>query len=292
MSLLSNGVEVLSRLSIVDLIPLIGFPAFWIVMFLYFSIRAAIKGMPRTARIDKIAKSPYLPRIIMEYGYWMFTLPIKLLMWLRVTPDMLTIGSLVVTIGAAIAMAMGYFCMGGWALFLGFMMDAWDGIIARERKMSSISGEFLDATVDRYNDIIAFLGFMFYYRNDPIPLALVTLSLIGSTLVSYTRAKGEAVGVDPNVGWMQRHERAVYLGISSVMAPLLSAFVEGGVPHPMFHLVWVAMAIMAFTTNVTAVWRAKFVLDGLRNKDVAPALKPANDAVEEKKSETQLKAAS
>src|SRR5439155_12575424 len=136
----------------------------------------------------------------------------------------------------------------------------WDGIIARETNVSSISGEFLDATVDRYNDIIGFLGIMFYYRNDPIPLALATASLIGSTLVSYTRAKGEAVGVDPNVGWMQRHERAVYLGVSAVFAPIFAAFIEGNVAHPRFHLVWLAMAIMAFTTNVTAVWRARFVL--------------------------------
>src|SRR6185369_4383814 len=169
--------------------------------------------MPRTARIDRIAKSPYMPRIIMEFGYWMFTLPIKVLIKLRVTPDMLTIGSLIVTIVAAFFIGAGSFAIGGWTLFLAFTMDAWDGIIARETGVSSIGGEFLDATIDRYNDLIGFLGFMFYYRNDPIPLALVTLALVGSTLVSYTRAKGEAVGVDPNVGWMQRHERGVYLGM-------------------------------------------------------------------------------
>ena len=140
-------------------------------------------------------------------------------------------------------------------------------IVARETKVSSVGGEFLDATIDRYNDLIAYLGFMFYYRNDPIPLSLVTLTLIGSTLVSYTRAKGEAVGVDPNVGWMQRHERAVYLGIGTVFAPIVAAFAEGEVAHPRYHMVWLAMAIMAFTTNVTAVWRARFVLAGLRKKE-------------------------
>jgi CDP-diacylglycerol--glycerol-3-phosphate 3-phosphatidyltransferase len=290
MSIFSSGFAILSRQPIVDWIPMIVLPIFWIVSFIYFCIRSAIVGMPRTARIDKIAKSPYLPRIIMEFGYWMFTLPIKALLLLRVTPNMLTIGSLVVTVFAAVFMGLGHFSFGGWALFLAFMMDAWDGIIARETKVSSISGEFLDATVDRYNDIIGFLGIMFYYRNDPIPLALATASLIGSTLVSYTRAKGEAVGVDPNVGWMQRHERAVYLGISSVLAPVVAAFVEGEVPHPQFHTVILALAIMAFTTNVTAIWRARFVLAGLQKKGLAAPKKPANDVVETKND--HIKAAS
>lgn len=273
MSFFANGIHVLGRMPIVDLLPLIGLPLFWVVCFVYFCVRSAMVGMPRTARIDKIAKSPYMPRIIMEFGYWMFTLPIKLLLWLRVTPNMLTIGSLIVTIAGAILLGMGDFSLGGWTLFLAFTMDAWDGIIARQTGVSSIGGEFLDATIDRYNDLIAYLGLMFYYRNDPIPLGLVTLTLIGSTLVSYTRAKGEAVGVDPNVGWMQRHERAVYLGVSAVFGPIVGAFIEGDVAHPRYHTVWLAMAIMAFTTNVTAVWRARFVLAGLREKQ----MKAAND---------------
>jgi CDP-diacylglycerol--glycerol-3-phosphate 3-phosphatidyltransferase len=281
MSFFGNGVALLSRLPILDLIPMIGLPLFWVVCCLYFCARSALFGMPRTARIDKIAKSPYMPRIIMEFGYWMFTLPIKLLLKLRVTPNMLTVGSLIVTIVAAIFLGMGHFSFGGWTLFLAFTMDAWDGIIARETGVSSISGEYLDATIDRYNDVIAFLGFMFYYRNDYIPLALVTLSLIGSTLVSYTRAKGEAVGVDPNVGWMQRHERAVYIGIGSVISPVVAAFVEGNVARPRFHLLWLAMGIMAFTTNVTAIWRARFVLAGLRKKQQVK-LEPANDVKEPK----------
>jgi CDP-diacylglycerol--glycerol-3-phosphate 3-phosphatidyltransferase len=274
MSIFSNGVHVLSRLPAIDLIPLLGLPIFWIICFVYFWIRSAMFGMPRTARIDKIAQSPYLPRLIMEFGYWMFTLPIRAMLRLGVTPNMLTFGSLVVTIASAVAIGLGYFSVGGWTLFLAFMMDAWDGIIARETRVSSVSGEFLDATVDRYNDLIGFLGLMYYYRDDALPLALAAASLVGSTLVSYTRAKGEAVGVDPNVGWMQRHERAVYLGISTVMAPIVAAFVEGPVAHPRFHLVILALAIMAFTTNVTAVWRARVVLGGLRKKGLAPERRP------------------
>jgi CDP-diacylglycerol--glycerol-3-phosphate 3-phosphatidyltransferase len=270
----ANGIQVLSHLPRIDLVPMIALPLFWVVMCVYFCVRSAIFGMPRTARIDKIAKSPYLPRIIMEFGYWMFTLPIAVCLRLGITPNMLTIGSLIVTVAAAVAIGLGHFSVGGWTLFLAFMMDAWDGIVARQTGVSSIAGEFLDATIDRYNDLLGFLGLMYYYRNDPLPLILATLALIGSTLVSYTRAKGEAVGVDPNVGWMQRHERAVYLGISTVLAPVVAAFVEGDVAHPQYHLTILALGIMAFATNTTAIWRARFVLDGLRKKNPEPQPQP------------------
>src|SRR4030095_1510619 len=140
------------------------------------------------------------------------------------TPNMITPLSLVFTVAAAALFGMGRFAEGGWALLFGFMCDAWDGIVARKTNRSSVAGEFFDATVDRYNDLFAFLGLMYYYRNDLVPLVLATAALIGSTLTSYTRAKGEACGVDPNVGWMQRHERGVYLGLATVTAPILAHF--------------------------------------------------------------------
>src|SRR5262249_27636191 len=151
---------------------------------------------------------------------------------LGVTPNTITTLSLLFTIGAAVCFGAGRFIEGGWLLILGFICDAWDGIVARKTGTSSDAGEFFDATVDRYNDLFVFLGLMYYYRNDPLPLALATLALIGSTLTSYTRAKGEAVGIDPNVGWMQRHERGAYLGLGTAIAPIVAAFPGPGAQPP------------------------------------------------------------
>ncbi len=240
--------------------------AFWVLMFLVFLAITAVRGVPKTARIDRIARSPYLPRILMEYGYWMMDTPARAFVRLGVTPNMITTLSLLLTTAAAVLFGAGRIAEGGWALVFGFMCDAWDGIVARKTGKSSMAGEFYDATVDRYNDLFAFLGLMYYYRNDPFPLLLATAAMIGSTLTSYTRAKGEAVGVDPNVGWMQRHERGVYLGLATAMAPVVAYFTERGAARPHYFTVVAALALMAVTANVTAIWRARFVLTRLAKR--------------------------
>ncbi len=137
--------------------------------------------------------------------------------------------------------------------------------MARATNQTSKSGECFDSTIDRYNDLITYLGFFYYYRNDKLALPLVALAMIGSTVVSYTRAKGDAFGIDASVGYMQRHERAVWLGCSTALAPIVAAFLEPEAPHPVYHLVVVVMALMAVMTNITALWRMSVVMNALRS---------------------------
>jgi phosphatidylglycerophosphate synthase len=244
----------------------VSFVAVSLVLLTAFCVRVAVAGMPRSGRVERVARSPYLPRALMEFGYWIFRPPVALCAWLGITANMVTGASLVVTAGGAALLGAGRFTAGGWLLLGGFALDAWDGILARSTGTASIAGEFLDATVDRYADLIAFCGLLYYYRDDPAPLALAAAAMIGASLVSYTRAKGEACGVDPDVGWMQRHERAVYLGACTCLSPLAARFLEPGAAHPRYHLTVAMLALVAVTTNATAIWRARVVLRGLRNR--------------------------
>ncbi|MCS6915336.1 MAG: CDP-alcohol phosphatidyltransferase family protein [Myxococcales bacterium] len=243
---------------------MLGLPVFWVVSFLIYCVRCALFGMDRTPRIDEVVRTPWLPRIFMEFGYWMFRIPVRICIALGITPNMITFGSLVLTVVAAVAVSQGYFALGGWTLLFAFTCDSWDGIVARATGTVSVTGEFFDSTIDRYNDLITFLGFMYYYRNDQLPLFIVLLAMLGSTLVSYTRAKGKAAGVDPNVGYMQRHERAVWIGVSTALSPILAAFVEPDAAHPVYHMAVVVMAVVAIMTNITAIWRIRFVMAELR----------------------------
>jgi CDP-diacylglycerol---glycerol-3-phosphate 3-phosphatidyltransferase len=265
----------LRRLPAWDTIPLLALPLSWSVPFCFYAARTLAFGMRRTPRLDRIAQSPYLPRVCLEFGYVMFTLPIAACVRLRITPNQLTYASLGVTAVAAGTFAAGRFGFAGWALFLAFMMDAWDGIVARQTHSVSASGAFLDSTIDRYNDIVTFLGIAYYYRSDLLPLLLCAAAMVGSTVVSYARAKGAAVGHDPNVGYMQRHERAVWLGAGAVFSPILAAFVEPGAVHPQFHLMIVALLVVAATSNFTAVWRIRVVMGWLQRKAAQEAAETA-----------------
>jgi CDP-diacylglycerol--glycerol-3-phosphate 3-phosphatidyltransferase len=245
-----------------DWLPPVALGAYVLPAFVVFLVRTG--GVVRTARIDAAGRSPYVPRLLMEFAYWVFEQPVAICRALGVTPAMISFASLAVTAGAAAAIGAGCFSLGGWTLLLGFALDAWDGILARKLGVSSDAGEFLDATIDRYNDLLTSLGFMYYWRDDPLPLACAAAALVGSTLVSYTRAKGEAVGVDPNVGTMQRHERAVYLGLGALLAPVAALWLEPRATHPRYLLAVAAVALVAIASNLTAIARARFVLAGLR----------------------------
>jgi len=83
------------------LIPLLGLPAFWVISFLIYCVKCAIFGMDRTPRIDQVVKTPWLPRIFMEFGYWMFRIPVRLCIVLGITPNMITFGSMLLTVLAA-----------------------------------------------------------------------------------------------------------------------------------------------------------------------------------------------
>lgn len=251
------------------LVPLLGLPSFWVVSFLIYCVKCVVFGMDRTPRIDQVAKTPWLPRIFMEFGYWMFRIPVRFCIALGITPNMITFGSMLLTVLAAVAIAFGHFAFGGWILLFAFTCDAWDGIVARATNNCTAAGEFFDSTMDRYNDVFTFLGFLYYYRNEPWLFGVTALALVGSTIVSYSRAKGDSVGVSANVGYMQRHERGVWLGVSTAIAPIVAAYLEPAAATPHYHLVAVVMVLMAVMTNITAVWRIKVVMHGLMAKTAA-----------------------
>lgn len=259
MSFFQTGVAALRAVPNWELAPLILLPIWWIGGFLLFLLLAAIRGMPRTERIAR-TRSRALPLVIMEYGYWQLRLPLWILRKLHFSPDLVTFLSVPLALVSAIGFGMGRFMMGGWMLAAAIACDALDGILARELGTSSDRGEFFDSIIDRYVDFIISFGLLYYYRNDPVPAALVVLGIIGSQVMGYAKAKGEACGVDPKIGWMQRHERSAYLIIATTIAPIVAAFVEPFSPHPQFHSVLVALVAIAVFSNVSAIARTGYVM--------------------------------
>jgi len=109
--------------------------------------------------------------------------------------------------------------MAGVVLLIGSVFDALDGIVARSRGAASDAGEMLDATVDRYADALGFIGLAIFYREAPWRLAVVLLAIVGAMMVSYVRAKADALGVALAPGLMRRPERIAYLSFGLFARP-------------------------------------------------------------------------
>ncbi|MET0793557.1 MAG: CDP-alcohol phosphatidyltransferase family protein, partial [Polyangiaceae bacterium] len=109
--------------------------------------------------------------------------------------------------------------------------------------------EVLDAVVDRYADAAPLLGLAIYYRESVPALSLVLAALLGSMLVSYVRAKSEAMSLSLPGGLMRRHERIAYLTVGLLIGPVLHlASVPAEAP-----LTLLAVGVVAVVSNVAAV---------------------------------------
>jgi phosphatidylinositol phosphate synthase len=250
--------------------PLVTIFALWWIGLAVFAARTAIRGRPRTERVERAGGSPFLGTWFMEYGYWVVGLLARPFIRAGVSPNFVSLLGLAVVISASVAIGLGSFGLGGWLLCLGSILDAVDGMVARAHGTASDGGEFLDATVDRYAETASFIGLVYYYNEVWWALASVLGALLGSLMVSYVRAKAESLGLDPPGGPMRRHERAVYLGVGCAMAPVLAHFTERGAAHPNYHLALVATTLIAVFANYSALVTIHGCVRALRDRRRGP----------------------
>ena len=151
----------------------------------------------------------------------------RVLLFLRISPDQVTFGGLILSLGAAAALAAGSFPVATVLLVLGSLCDVLDGSLARLSGRSSRFGAFLDSTIDRYAEMAVFMGLgLFYAREgDLLTVGLVFVAATGSMLISYARARAEGIGLECKVGLMERPERLVLLIVGTALGPLVMRFV-------------------------------------------------------------------
>jgi phosphatidylglycerophosphate synthase len=130
-----------------------------------------------------------------------------------ISPDLLTIMGFVLNVGVAYILSSGRFFWGGLAALGAGCFDALDGSLARRLGRVSSFGAFLDSTVDRYSESVVLLGLLIYYGRAGalVPVALVYVTMVGSLLVSYTRARAESLGIQCKEGLLTRVERVLVL---------------------------------------------------------------------------------
>lgn len=158
-----------------------------------------------------------------------------------ITPNMATMIGFALNVVVALVLVGGYPRAAGVLLLVASAFDMVDGAIARVTGKISTFGGFLDSTVDRYSEIVVYVGLLIWLNttdNDHVGSVLVLISASGALMISYARARAEAIGYKASVGLVARPERVVLLALCLV------------IEQPMW-----ALWILAVATHVTAVWR-------------------------------------
>lgn len=163
----------------------------------------------------------------------------------NVSPNAVTYLGLVLTFGVAALAAIGEIRWAGVVYIFASVFDALDGTLARVSGKVSRFGAFLDSTIDRFEESIVFLGLSIYYAQvgGLIEIPLILVATVGSLMVSYTRARAEAVGVSCKVGFMGRPLRVAVMILGMILDQVLIALIIIAVTtlftafHRMYH-VW------------------------------------------------------
>ncbi len=248
-------------------------PALALVAYVFggmvvFAARNRLRGDFHDREMEKRGSTLLLGAWLRNYFAWLMSPVFGLVLKSRLPPNAITTLSLLLAGGAGVALAAGRFALGGWLYVGAAVCDFLDGRLARETGKASESGALLDSVLDRYCEAAVLLGLAAYY-SDSWVLYPVLFALVGSMLVPYVKARGEAMGVAfPNIGLMQRPERIVLLGATVALSPIVEAIVVPNDPAPLHRLAVVGVVVLAATTQITAVQRLFFGRKAL--SDVPP----------------------
>ena len=222
---------------------------------------------------------------------------VRLLIKLGFTPNAVTLTGLLLNIGVAIIFIIGgeegnrgdlrYVGWGGALILFAGLFDMLDGQVARLGNMKSEYGAFFDSVLDRYSELFTFLGICYYLVAHHYLLGslFAFIALIGSMMVSYTRARAEGLGVECKGGLMQRPERVVLMGLSALACGISSAWLGGdyklfvpGIPFHVFEtmsILTLPITVLAVLSNITAVSRILQARRALEQKEAAAQSAPS-----------------
>ncbi|MBV8086416.1 MAG: CDP-alcohol phosphatidyltransferase family protein [Chloroflexi bacterium] len=146
-----------------------------------------------------------------------------------ITPNMMTFAGFGMATASAAAIAMNHLIWAAVLLFVGGACDLSDGALARVQESRSTFGAFFDSTLDRYSESVVLLGMVYHYgaAGDTRALLVVFAALVGSLMVSYTRARAEGLGFECKEGLYARPERVMTLVVGLLLYPWLFWFVVG-----------------------------------------------------------------
>jgi CDP-diacylglycerol---glycerol-3-phosphate 3-phosphatidyltransferase len=181
----------------------------------------------------------------------------------RLTPNSISITGLVLNVAAAVLVTQRFFFLAGLTFIVGSVMDTLDGRYSRMSGKGTAFGAFLDSTLDRIEEGLVLTAVAAYFsaRGDDLAVAATVIVVLGSLMVSYTRARAEALGVECKVGFATRPVRVVLLSAGLVFAK--------GAGIGDFELLAPAIYVMAALTALTVVQRVWHVRRALAAQQIS-----------------------
>jgi CDP-diacylglycerol---glycerol-3-phosphate 3-phosphatidyltransferase len=185
----------------------------------------------------------------------------------RLTPNAISLTGFALNVAAAVLITQRLFFLGGLAFIVGSVMDTLDGRYSRMSGKGTLFGAFLDSTLDRIEEGVVLTAVAWYFADsgDAVAAAACVITVLGSLMVSYTRARAEALGVECKVGIATRPVRVVLLSIGLVFAK--------GAGLGDFELLAPAIYAMAGLTAITVlqrVWHVRRQLEAAESRSPAP----------------------
>ena len=176
---------------------------------------------------------------------------------LRLRPNHLTLMGFGVSLMAAAAFVAGQERMAGVLLIIAGLFDFFDGSLARASGQVTPFGAFLDSVIDRYSDLVVLLGIVVLFANRPRAhgALLAMAGLVGSMMVSYTKARAESIGIECRVGFMERPERMICI-----------------IAGALFNLLEPALWVLAILANITALQRIAYTRRAMRESELLRTL--------------------
>jgi CDP-diacylglycerol---glycerol-3-phosphate 3-phosphatidyltransferase len=190
-----------------------------------------------------------LPAIWIEKGSTLADRFSWILVRLKISPNTLSVFGLLAGIGACLSYAAWYPLLAAALIIFCGAFDVLDGKVAKNAHKRTIFGAILDSSLDRYSEFFIYTGLAYHLRRG-WGLWLMFLAFCGSTMVSYTRARAEGLGIDCPVGIMQRAERLILLSLGTLVGAVL------GVADS---VILAVMLVIAAVSNFTAFQRIFYV---------------------------------
>ena len=180
---------------------------------------------------------------------------VRLLVRTSITPNALTWFGFFLAVGAAALIITGHLFAAGFVVLVAGFFDMLDGALARYTNQTTRFGTILDSVLDRFADAVLLLGILVLYAVEQsfVQIVIVSVALFGSLLVSYVRARAEALGLECQVGLFTRPERVIVLALGLLLSQIDYALVA-------------ALAIIAVFSFITVGQRLVYVRQQTKTK--------------------------